>query len=471
MDGNMVVTQQQIVQSLEQASEYVPMRILEVELGEPLPTIAAFDDKKESYYQRAHCLVRLHTEPLGLVELKIDKDELSPDEYASEIWLLLHEQVNEHLRHDGLPLATSLTAAGLPSLLAPKCIEERESFLQTAPFVSIIVATRDRTEYLARCLRALMALHYPAYEVIVVDNAPTTTATADFIQQAYSDEPRLKYVHENRPGVSLAFNCGIMTARGEIIAFTADDVIVDTYWLVGLVKGFRVAEHVACVTGLILPMELETPAQFLFEAYGGFTRGFVRRVFDLKENHPKLPLHPYIAGRFGTGASSAFTTAFLRSECGFDPALGPGTRTGAGEDLDAFFRVIMGQHRLVYEPTSLLYHLHRSDNAHLQKQIYYYGAGFTAYLTKCLLDNPRLVFDFIGKFLCGLFFLLKSRQPKQKGKTTSYPKELTLTERKGMLYGPFAYIRSRWEVRKLSRNLTLDEAPTVVPAWKEQLGL
>ena len=147
---------------------FVPMCIIEVELGQPLPPLSAFDDKKGSSYQRARCLVRLHTQPLGLVELTIDTDELSPDEYTPEIWQALSGQINEHLRQDGQAPVTSLTASGLPSLLTPKCIEERESFLQTAPFVSIIVATRDHTEYLARCLRALMALHYPRHEVIVL---------------------------------------------------------------------------------------------------------------------------------------------------------------------------------------------------------------------------------------------------------------------------------------------------------------
>ena len=126
-------------------------------------------------------------------------------------------------------------------------------------------------------------------------------------------------MREDHPGLSWARNCGIMAARGEILAFTDDDVVVDAYWLTSLVRGFEVAEKVACVTGLILPLELETPAQFLFEAYGGFTRGFIRRIFDLKEHRPQLPLHPYIAGRFGTGASMAFTAAFLDSEGGFDP--------------------------------------------------------------------------------------------------------------------------------------------------------
>ncbi len=463
----MVATYQKMTPIDNQSPDYIPVRMLEVELGQPLPTITALDEKKGSYYQRARCLVRLHTQPLGLVELDIDKDELRPDEYAPHIWQALSVQINEHLQQDGLAPVTSLTAAGVPSLLPPQCIAERESFLQTAPFVSVIVATRDRHEYLARCLPALMALHYPRYEVIVVDNAPTTTATADFIQQVYSDEPRIQYVREDHPGVCWALNCGIMAARGEILAFTADDVVVDAYWLAELVRGFGVAEHVACVTGLILPLELETPAQFLFEAFGGMTRGFIRRIFDLKEHRPEWHLYPYLAGPLGAGASSAFTAAFLRSEGGFDPALG-GT-----EDLDAFFRVIMGGYRLVYEPASLLYHLHRRDYAHLRKQLHSYGVWFTAYLTKCLLDNPRLVFDFIGKLLCGLFFLLQSRRPKQKEhkeKTTSYPKELILTYWKGWLYGPTAYIRSRWALGWTRKGLMIGEVYPNASATRDDLA-
>ena len=95
--------------------------------------------------------------------------------------------------------------------------------------MSIVVSTRDHPEYLARCLRSLLTLHYPDYEVIVVDNAPSTTATAELIQSTYGHEARIHYVCENRPGLSLARNCGIKAARGEILAFTDDDVVVDTY--------------------------------------------------------------------------------------------------------------------------------------------------------------------------------------------------------------------------------------------------
>src|SRR5262249_21670265 len=150
-------------------------------------------------------------------------------------------------------------------------------------------------------------------------------------------------------------------AKGKILAFTDDDVVVDRYWLIELVRGFNLADNVGCVTGLVLPLELETAAQRWLEEFGGFDKGFIPRVYNLKENHPKTPLYPYTSGRFGTGANMAFTSACLDSIGGFDPALGPGNLADSGEDLAAFFQVVMRGHTLVYTPSALLYHLHRRD--------------------------------------------------------------------------------------------------------------
>jgi GT2 family glycosyltransferase len=239
-----------------------------------------------------------------------------------------------------------------------------------------------------------------------------------------------------------------MAAKGEILAFTDDDVAVDPYWLIELVRGFSLADNVACVTGLVLPLELETPAQLWFEEFGGFSKGFTQRVFDLAENHPKTPLYPYTSGRFGTGANMAFTAAFLDGVGGFDPALGTGSPAQNGEDLAVFFQVITRDYKLVYSPAALLYHLHRRDYRGLHQQIYSYGVGLTAYLTKSLLDNPRLLFDFITKVPYGLYFTLGARSPKNRKKSRAYPRDLTMVELKGILYGPFAYLRSQWVTRR-----------------------
>ena len=67
------------------------------------------------------------------------------------------------------------------------------------------------------------------------------------------------------------------------------------------VQAFGAADNVGCVTGMILPAELQTPAQGWIEQYGGFSKGFRRRIFDLNEYRPENPLHPYTRRRFWFG--------------------------------------------------------------------------------------------------------------------------------------------------------------------------
>lgn len=432
------------VSKTQPPGSFSPIYICEVELSAPLQNISAVNEQTGQLYQRARCLVRLHTQPLGLFELVLGGSEAQAENYALQIWQVLGEQINAHLRADGLSTVTRLDAAGLPAWQTPKCLRERETFLQSAPFVSIVLSTRDRPDQLARCLPALLAQHYPAYEVIIVDNAPTTSATADFMHQQCADEPRIRYVREDRPGLSVARNRGVLEARGDIIAFTDDDVIVDTYWLAGLAQGFSVAEKVACVTNLILPLKLENSIQLWFEEFGGFNKDFIRCIFDQKSGKKNDPLYPFTAGKFGTGAGMAFTASFLRQEKGFDIALGAGSLTGGGEDLAAFLRVILSRNRLVYEPASLAYHEHRSDYPSLQKQLYYYGVGLTAYLTKIVVDRPLLLFKIIMRIPQGLVYLLSARSAKNQKKSTDFPKELAHIEKKGMLRGPLLYLKGRY---------------------------
>ena len=435
----------------EQDRSFTPIRLIETEIGQPLPNILSLDDKTGQYYQRAYCLIRFHTRPLGVIELQLNEQELSADEYAERIWQAFHKSIVEHLQEDGLPEVHTLNASGLPWIATPKCIEVRESLLQTAPFVSVIISTRERPELLARCVQSLLALHYPSYEIIIVDNAPATTRTADFVEQTYADNPKIRFLREDRPGQSSGRNCGARAARGEILAFVDDDTVVDTYWLAGLISAFLQIDNVVCVTSLLLPLELDAQAQVWIEEFGGFSKGFKQIIFDLT-SPSNTPLHPYAAGRFGTGASMAFTAAFLRSIGGFDPALANG-KIGGGEDLAAFLQVITRGHKLVYQPTSILYHLHRRDYAGLRRQIYGYGIALTAFLTKSILDNPLLLFDILTKVPAGLIFILNPQSSKNSKKSLNYPRELNFLEGKGMLYGPFIYLWRRWKMHKLRKVL------------------
>ena len=68
-------------------------------------------------------------------------------------------------------------------------------------------------------------------------------------------------------------------ARGDVVAFTDDDAVPEREWLGGLMPNFQ-SPRVVCVTGLTLPLALDTEAQELFETHCTFVRGFRRRVFD-----------------------------------------------------------------------------------------------------------------------------------------------------------------------------------------------
>jgi cellulose synthase/poly-beta-1,6-N-acetylglucosamine synthase-like glycosyltransferase len=84
----------------------------------------------------------------------------------------------------------------------------------------------------------------------------------------------VRYVREDRPGLAIAHNRGLQEVTASLVAFTDDDVQVDPGWLRELVLEFLADERVACVTGLILPMQLETPSQAWIEQFGGFGKGF-----------------------------------------------------------------------------------------------------------------------------------------------------------------------------------------------------
>jgi GT2 family glycosyltransferase len=301
------------------------------------------------------------------------------------------------------------------------------------------VTTCNRPFQLRRTLDSLLAQTYPTFELIVVDNRPDAAVTGPAVRERYGTDPRVRCIGEPRAGLSAARNAGLAHARGSFVAFTDDDVTIDRHWLSSLAHALLGDEAVACVTGLILPLELETMAQLWFEQFGGFGKGFRRQSFDLGPNRPPDALFPYTAGRFGSGANTAFRTGVLKALGGFAVDLGAGTPAHGGEDLDAYLNVIHAGYRLVYEPRAILWHPHHLDLPKLSRQIHRYGVGLTAALTRRFLASREERREIIRRLPAGLAYALHPRSPKNTGKGPSYPARLTLLELAGMLRGPIAY--------------------------------
>ena len=162
-------------------------------------------------------------------------------------------------------------------------------------------------------------------------------------------------VDERRPGLSYARNRGIAAASGDIIVTTDDDVICPEDWIERLVAPFERGD-VMIVTGNVLPAELETSAQRVFESYGGLGRGWQRRIVDAEWFAQFRRAVP--TWRLGCTANAAFRRSiFSNPNIGLmDKALGAGTPTGCSEDTYVFYRVLKAGFAIAYEPDAFVWH-------------------------------------------------------------------------------------------------------------------
>lgn len=194
-------------------------------------------------------------------------------------------------------------------------------------------------------------------------------------------------MREPARGLDFARNRALREAHGAYIAFVDDDTVVDAGWLAGLRAALADQPDAAVITGLVLPFELESLAQVLFERRGGFRRGFGPRRYA-GPRYPETPLYPLGAGMFGAGANMVVRKEVVRALGGFDEALDTGPALPGGGDLDLFYRVLRAGHVLAYEPRLLVFHKHRRSYRSMLRQYRSWGAGLAAYLEKTVAAEP-----------------------------------------------------------------------------------
>jgi GT2 family glycosyltransferase len=415
-----------------------PVTVAEIELGEPVTVthISVAAPGENGRTPLALVLVRLHTIPVGTIVVDAPAGKVDTMSCADAAWSCFGTSLRSYLAADGLP-------SDLP--IRPKAITDvpggqRDSLAADCPLISVVVATRERARSLAACLDSLADLDYPDYEVVIVDNDPVTDATASLV--AGRPEENLHYAREPKRGLAAAHNCGLAQAQGAIVAFTDDDVIVDRRWLTEIARGFRTAD-VACVTGLIMPAELQTQAQLLLETHGQFGKGFEQRLVNCNGARPADPLFPFTVGKLGSGANMAFRKEPLCKLGGFDPATGVGTVARGGDDLTALFSVLAAGYSLVYQPTALAWHRHRRNLESLSNQAFGYGVGLGAYLTSALVSHPQMIGQALRRAPAGLRYAFHPASPRNARVGSSWPRQLVWRERQGLALGPFAYGISR----------------------------
>lgn len=426
------------------AGMVAPVTVAEIELEEPATvthiSVAAPDEDDRT--PQALVLVRLHTVPVGTIVVDAPGGMVDAGSCAEAAWASLGTSLPSHLVSGGSPgnpPVRLMNTAGMPS--CPEGLEAADASL-----ISVVVATRERPRSLEACLDSLAQMDYPDYEVVIVDNAPVTDATTSLMSKR--TEENLRYVCEPRRGLAAAHNRGLKEAKGVIVAFTDDDVILDRKWLTEIARGFGAAPDVACVTGLIMPAELQTQAQLLLEAHGGFSKGFEQRIVDCAARRPADPLFPFTVGKLGSGANMAFRMDRLCELGGFDPAIGVGTVARGGDDLAAFFSVLAAGYSLVYQPTALAWHHHRRDLESLSNQVYGYGVGTGAYIASALAGRPAMVGQALRRAPAALRYAFRPDSLRNAHIGDANTRRLVWRGRRGLAVGPLAYGVSRLRSRR-----------------------
>ncbi|MEM8859809.1 MAG: glycosyltransferase, partial [Chloroflexota bacterium] len=246
------------------------------------------------------------------------------------------------------------------------------------PTVSVVIPTINRPQMLATCLRSLEKLNDKPLEIIVVDNDPATSISAEVVAQF----PQVTYLAQPRTGASQARNLGVQHSSGEIVAFVDDDEEVHSDWLTHLIQAFNRPE-IACTTGLVLPCAIETEAQDFFESRFSFVRGYRPVVFaqTFFEQRQLGGVPVWDIG--GSGNMAVRREIFLRLG-GFDERLGGG-HAGCSEDTEFFYRLLNSGWEISYAPRAICFHDHRIDREGLKRQIYSYMRGHvTALLVQFL---------------------------------------------------------------------------------------
>jgi GT2 family glycosyltransferase len=250
--------------------------------------------------------------------------------------------------------------------------------------MSLVICTHNRPNDIRTCLERIEKLKTKPSEIIIIDNASPNNLT----EQVCKDFTEVRYFKEPKKGLSQARNLALEVCTQEIIAFTDDDVQVEPHWLFRVWESFQGDENITAMTGLVLPSEIESEAQAIFEQDWSFNKGYIDKTFDKKffelHAHEGPPVW-----EIGAGANMAFRKSVFVKAGIFDLHLGAGA-SGCSEDSEMWFRIIQSGKKIVYNPRAIVFHKHRETMEGLASQIHQYMKGHAVAALIQHRINPHL---------------------------------------------------------------------------------
>jgi GT2 family glycosyltransferase len=421
-----------------------------VDLEGPLADLSLRSERLGIAYRSLLAVARLDGEPLGAVAVPVRARGRVPGDWLAEVLCCeLEPELRDALARRGLEVPESLPRDGIK-----KGSRDHDSRV-TARSVTVVVTASHDPMLLERCLQSVFACDDPDFEVIVVDQQARSRAATRMLDERFDGESRLRCVEDAGAGLSRARNVGLAHADGDVVMFAGDDVIVDAGWISRCRAAFDRDGDVACVTGLILPPELDNERDLRCERFAGVVNGFRPKAFRQPRGRATHPFFYYTPGAMGSGANTALRADVVRQLGGFDATLGPGTPALGGDDMDVYVRLLHAGYTVVYDPSVIVWQAHRDGVAHLRRRVLREGVSLGAALTKQLAAAPKRR-TLLRAVPAGMRYEMNRGAASD---TAERPLGLDWLRRLGVALGPAAYAASRlrlalmpWAQREASRE-------------------
>jgi GT2 family glycosyltransferase len=183
------------------------------------------------------------------------------------------------------------------------------------------------------------------WEIIIVDNN-SVDDTKKVVKEIQNSWKIPIYIEEKNQGISYARNRGIRHAKGKLIAFTDDDVIVDPNWIKNIITAFE-ENDAECVGGKILPIWEKTKPDWLSE-----NLFYMLALLD-HGNAPFYLMQPRL-----WGANLAFRSRAFEKYGLFDTDRGRRpNKLYAGEETNFLSKLIRNGEKVLYVPNIIVQHI------------------------------------------------------------------------------------------------------------------
>lgn len=244
------------------------------------------------------------------------------------------------------------------------------------PVFSVIIATRNRPKFIGNCIASLLSNSYRNFEIIVVDQS-TNHATKRMIKTFKSK--KINYIRMSERGKAKALNLALSIVKGEFVAFTDDDCVVNYNWMRGFHQIFIKHTEVAGIFGNTLPFEPEHHKNEICTAC------YISKKTQIISN-------PFVSHyhTLGQGNNMCLRKKIFSEVGNFIPWLGIGTFSQAGEDSEMIYRILRKKMLLLQTPRIKIYHNHWLTPFHERLLQGRYSCGLMAFMFFHLISNSEL---------------------------------------------------------------------------------